>query len=171
MMREVEIGCREKVGVKRITLKTTRQTLAQPTLWPSWANMHWIHYFKIMALNNILMLFKLWQIMYFHKERPTYNLEAIRGYLAAYWRNLAEETLMGRAHCPTGRAPSTSRACVIFTLLEVPWRVARLPNSPNSLKLSCNWFLYHLDAQWSLMEGNRAFIAWLWINFMSQPTV
>ena len=32
MMREVEMGCREKVGVKRITLKTTRQTLALPTL-------------------------------------------------------------------------------------------------------------------------------------------
>lgn len=117
MMREEEMGCREKVGVKRITLKTTRQTLALSTLWHSWANMHWNHYFKMMALNNILMLFKLWQTMYFHDEKPTCNLEAIRGCLAAYRRNLVEEF-------PTGRAPSTGRACVFLELERAAWRVA-----------------------------------------------
>jgi len=101
--------------------------------------MHWTHYFKMMALNNILMLFKLWQTMYFHDEKPTCNLEAIRGCLAAYRRNLVEEFPTGRAQGPTGRARptgraqgSTGRAQAVYT------------NSPNSFQID---FLYCFEAQ------------------------
>ena len=96
----------------------------------------------------------------FYDGGPTLQNLAICGSLASLLAVLAERVLMGHAPHPTSCAPSTGRARYNLTLAQgalqvarlqrvarLVQRVARLPNSHNSLKLSWKQLLYHLNAQ------------------------